>query len=169
MPMWANYIVYASLVCFVGLPGLLIVHELGHAVVALLCTGNRVIVRLGRPPALLRLALGRLELHFRPFDGSGFYQILDWQQTTPRQRAWAALGGPVSTLLVLVAGSALAVVSRPALDALYFLSAGIAFLAVLQLLLTVPPIHYPTWWGDYAGTYSDGYHVWRLWSTRSSR
>jgi hypothetical protein len=41
-----------------------------------------------------------------------------------------------------------------------------AVLALLQLLLTVLPIRYPSWWGDYAGTHSDGYHFWRLYTAR---
>jgi hypothetical protein len=161
-----DYIAYAFVVCFVGLPALLLVHELGHAAVVLLLTRQRVVVRLGRPPALLRVACGRLEFQLRPLDGSGFYHILGWQRTTPRQRAWAALGGPAATLLVMATAGSLAALGRPSPGPAYFLSSGIAFLALLQLVLTVPPLRYPRWWGDYAGTNSDGYTFWQFWASR---
>ncbi len=163
---WVECVIYALLVCLLGLPALMIVHELGHALVALLITDERVVVRLGRPPARFRLAWQRLEFQVRPFDGSGFYQIEEWQHTSARQRAWAAMGGPAASLLVLLLAGGLAGLAHGTFGGLFLLSFGMAVLALLQVLITLLPIRYPPWWGDYGGMMSDGYRFIYLWRGR---
>lgn len=45
---------------------LIVVHELGHAVVALACTESLVHVRVGRSPGIIRGRVGRLAYSFDP-------------------------------------------------------------------------------------------------------
>ena len=58
-------IVVGLVTCYVTIPLLVFVHELGHAF-AVMRVGRSPIVIIGRQPALIRFQLGRLELRIDP-------------------------------------------------------------------------------------------------------
>jgi hypothetical protein len=69
---WMNgggplYISAAAIVYVALAPVFVLVHELGHAAVALLRTDGRVHVQVGKTPATWRLRLGRLDLALNPY------------------------------------------------------------------------------------------------------
>jgi hypothetical protein len=86
-------------VLFAFWPLLTLVHELGHASVALARTGGFVIVQVGRAPAALRLRIGRLVVYFDPRPGAG--KVEGWAATgallSARERIAYALAGPLAS------------------------------------------------------------------------
>lgn len=156
-------IFYALLTWLVIVPLLTLLHELGHACMAIVLTKQRVLVQMGRRPAAVRLRLGKLDLHLRlsalPV---GFYELSDWQRASRQQLAWIALAGPLTSLLMMALCAAAALISQGRDDSLYFLSSGAALIALGQLCFSLVPLRYPRWLGTYAGHWSDGYRSWFL-------
>jgi len=156
-------IFYALLTWLVIVPLLTLLHELGHACTAIMLTGQRVVVQMGKRPGIVRFRLGKIDFHFRPSAlPVGFYEMTDWQRATRQQLAWIALAGPLTSLLLMALCAALAIASYNIDDSLYFLSSGAAFIALAQFLFSMSPLRYPRWMGSYAGHWSDGYRSWFL-------
>lgn len=84
---------------------LIVVHELGHAVVALACTESLVQVRVGRPPGVVRGRIGRLAYSFdlrtdeHAHDDAITHVLADLSR--PEQIAYA-LGGPAANAALAV-------------------------------------------------------------------
>ncbi len=79
-----------------------LVHELGHALIALLATSQSIAVKVGRSRKPIELNLGRLsiELGIAGFRyGSTSY---DRSLETNSTQRWIIAGGPVASLLVAV-------------------------------------------------------------------
>jgi len=79
-----------------------LVHELGHALVALVATKQSVTLKVGRSREPVKLKLGRLSMElgiagFR-YGSTSYDRTLE---TVPTQR-WIIAGGPVATLVVTV-------------------------------------------------------------------
>jgi hypothetical protein len=109
MPTIADFVVAVVLTATVFLPLLTLLHELGHAVVALRVTTGAVHVDVGRQPALVRLRLGRLFVTFSPLPPRGvpFAGVCMYQRSSRRPLAELALllAGPgVNALATLVLG-----------------------------------------------------------------
>lgn len=83
---------------------LIVVHELGHAAVALACTKSLVLVRVGRVPGAVRGRVGRLQFSFdvRPGPGGDEYLTSVVANLTRRQRLAFALAGPGANLALAV-------------------------------------------------------------------
>src|SRR5437899_360306 len=92
---------------------LVLVHELGHAVVALACSREPVLVTVGKRPGWLRGRVGRLRFELSPLrsargEPAGFAQTA--ARLAPRVRLAFALGGPAAS----IAFGALLLVGSPA-------------------------------------------------------
>jgi hypothetical protein len=99
------------LLILVGPAGILI-HELGHGLMALWLTDGPVQVLVGRQPGLLRIRLGRLglHLHIEPARGVGWGGLCLFKNTGPRDRVLIAAAGPIASLMwTLTCTAALAV------------------------------------------------------------
>jgi hypothetical protein len=127
----AGYLIASALV-----PLLLVLpHELGHALVALLCGSREARVEIGAPTRRVRVRPGRLQLAVRPVSG------------------WAGPAALLACSLVYGAlGSAEGGVARAAL---LFLSASGAYTFVVTAL----PLRYGRFFGPYAGSTSDGRRI----------
>jgi hypothetical protein len=157
----------------VGIPLLTLLHELGHALTALVLSHQPIHVFLGTTPRQIRqrgqeekptFCFGKLAFFLAlpglPF-GTGWARWpanLSW-----RHSVLVLLAGPVTTLLCLVVLSLTTLVLRPAapLSAIhrgaYDLSFWLLLLAGLQFLACALPVHYPAFWvGALAGVSSDG-------------
>jgi hypothetical protein len=64
-----HLLMVAVVVAFLLAPLLVLIHELGHAAVALTRTEGLVTVRVGRSPAAWQMRFGRLRLHLNPWPG----------------------------------------------------------------------------------------------------
>ncbi len=158
-----RYGVVAVVVWLGVLPLLTLMHELGHAMAALALTGQPVAVQLGRKPSIAKWRWGRVALGARfPINWVGFCAVAHPDQVTRPTQVWIALAGPLVSLLLLLvsSGAALALHSGPML--LAQLSTLFATGALIQLVVTLAPLRYPSWWGAYAGKKSDGYRALEL-------
>ncbi len=108
-------IVAVILAVTVVLPMLALVHELGHAFVALCVSSGEVEVRVGRPLAPIRFRLGRVRVNLSvipprgfPFVGACVYQR---NSRSPLRELVFLLAGPVASLLAAAALAGLAVLN----------------------------------------------------------
>lgn len=141
---------------------LTLLHELGHAAVALTLTRGTVDVWSGSPPSRLRIALGRLRFHLRPFGGPvGFYgcdgEFGCGKAGLSRTRQAAIIAaGPATSLLLAVGCFGLGASLDSAAGLLETSVALAGFGALFQTAVTALPMRYPSSWGAYAGIESDG-------------
>lgn len=138
-----------------------IIHELGHGIPALFFSKDKVIMYLGITKTTVRTYnLGNFQVvlrGFHPFTG-----FVTWNNTKIKgvQELITVIGGPLISLLIAVGlfviGSNLKV---RRLSEVVDLAAYYNF---YQFILTVVPMRYPKWWGNYGGYSSDGYKAVKL-------
>lgn len=124
-----------AVACLLVAPVLTLLHELGHAAVALLVSGGRIHVLVGRPPGVVRCRVGRVALTAGPLVPRGVALhglcVRERTSTSPRDELAVSLAGPAATLAAtsaLAAGSIGASQSAPwvALVLLYGAVTGLA-------------------------------------------
>lgn len=144
-----------------------IIHELGHALPALILTKENVRIILGRNDKMLKeLSLGRLDIYLKglnPFVGFTY-----WGETTLTnlKKIVILAGGPIFSS---VFGIGLLLFSRniggKLLLETIFLKEMLTFAGNYHLYIfisTSVPIIYPKWWPGYSGYPSDGYQILKL-------
>jgi hypothetical protein len=142
----------AALVAFVTGPVLVLLHELGHAVVPLFRTDRPVRVWLGSPPYLCEFHLGRLTLSIAA--RSTIFGWCQWEGQLNRAEFVAAiLLGPIVS--AACCGLLYAIASHVGGFIHHVLIASAVF-AACQALFTALPLHYPVWLGQYSQMPSDG-------------
>ncbi len=137
----ASYFDLATACCITVLvvtPTLILAHELGHAIIALRATSGPVVVHVGRPPGMVRLKYGRLEVVWSlvPARWGQFAGVCLWNPTgvSRRARLIFILAGPIMTSLLIPAFllAAIACGGMPGwISATWTLSAIGAFAALL--------------------------------------
>ena len=144
-------------------PVLFFVHELGHALAALVLTDGRVAIGLGHPSSgdSLRIARTDLRLSLRSCFAGGWASYDPERLWRGRHEAWIALAGPVSSFLAGVVLTALALTMADAHPTF----AGILLIggagACGHGAFTGLPIRYAAGSGA-AGAESDGMAAWRI-------
>jgi hypothetical protein len=134
-PTLQDFAVAISLTGFVVMPLLSLLHELGHALVALRVAPGLVQVHVGRPPGL-RVESRRLRIGFNIFPANGVsfvgLCIRERVSSDPRKELLVVLAGPVMTLLAAIA---LAVLALGSIDGeQHWLTLTFAFGALSALL-----------------------------------
>jgi hypothetical protein len=125
------FIVFATLWAW----PLVILHELGHAVAALLLTSGRVAVGVGGGRDQLVLTAGRLDFAIAAdVAPNGECTFDDGTLRVPKAEAWIAAAGPLVSLCLAL------VISPVALDDRGLLLASGAFAAWTLTLLTALPL-----------------------------
>jgi hypothetical protein len=140
----------------VGQPLSTYLHELGHAVVALLATTERVTIHLGTNE-VWSFRIGRL----RTTVGTDGWQVTtglpgEVRHAVPPESNWtavSALAGPAVSLALTV-GAAL--VASAVNGPIELLAIYLTYANGIQFLATAVPVVYPEWVGAYAGMASDG-------------
>ncbi len=139
-----------------------LLHELGHAVAALVATRQRIALELGRGPGFKRLQLGRLGLALGPWrlwHGATRYD----RRREPRGvQALVALAGPVASLAAL-AGGVIALQRWEIGSWLWVAALGFAAANFRILLVALWPIAYRPDGAEGEVWLSDGLDLWRLW------
>jgi membrane-associated protease RseP (regulator of RpoE activity) len=119
-----------ALLAVLGFPGLVLVHEAGHALMCVALGANVERLRVGGEP---HLTIGRgplrLELSLRQGEDEGFVEYSGW--LSPRAVAAIALAGPAAQLLAV---AALVVAAASTSDAV---AVGLWVLASLGLVAAV--------------------------------
>jgi hypothetical protein len=113
------------------------IHELGHALVAVAVTGQRVLLQNGAEDSLIRFAVGRIDFHLDPRRGRAYCQLSS-SGLTPRQWLAISVSGPAATLMASAAMAAVAMLNaRPA--SLHWALVLIALLAALDCVGNLVP------------------------------
>jgi hypothetical protein len=149
-----------------------LLHELGHAIVNRAQTHQPVHIYLGfippqeqlgdstlRPRRTWVVTLRGITLYLQPFSGPIGYT--HWEVEAP-DPLWTLLTGPLVSLLLGIVFSIITILSRShthTFSILYYVWQVAAICAFAQFLLTLLPLRYPSWFGPYAGMYSDGYQL----------
>jgi hypothetical protein len=111
--------VLADVLLIVVGPAGILVHELGHGLLALWLTDGPVQVLVGRQPGLVRVRLGRLglHLHFMPARGVGWGGLCLFKNTgLPRDHLLILAAGPIASLVWAVGCTAALAVYGPGLN-----------------------------------------------------
>ena len=144
-----------------------IIHELGHALPALILTRDNVKIILGRNnERLKKVSLKRLDIHLKGFNPFIGFVYWDEPKLTNFKKILILAGGPIFSLIF---GIVLLFISRnmesKLLVGIILLKQMIILAGNYQLytfVSTSVPIIYPKWWVGYAGYPSDGYQVLQL-------
>lgn len=147
-------------IAYVISPAVTFLHEMGHALVGLLITKEKVIIQMGgllkSPRWRKSIKIGRLEIRWVTWKSGfiGFCYTVVNKKTPLRYLVLFTMAGPLASLLlaIFLFFSGLEIQSAP----LQILLWGSAAAACSQFLLTAIPMHYPRWMGTYAGKPSDG-------------
>jgi hypothetical protein len=134
-------------------PLLIVVHELGHAVVALKLTEQRVLVQSGPEDSLLRFALGRIDFRIDPRHGRAYCEVNPSGLTPPQWLAMCA-AGPTAAFAAGIGAAALSARTADS-SLLHWELLFAALLATMDFLVNLIPLA-PT---DTRPLASDGWHI----------
>lgn len=153
-----DFIVY-PLVYIIFMPILTLIHELGHAIPALIFSKENVTVNIGNSNLNKQIKLNRLLINLNGYrcvvDVS--YGYVNWSQVNNKIKLICMiLGGPLTTLIVsILLYICLINVSLPFILMLVFNA--LFIFSAFQFLLTILPIKY--FYNPYVGHTSDGYKI----------
>jgi uncharacterized oligopeptide transporter (OPT) family protein len=152
-------LLYVLLAWLVVAPVYTLLHELGHAVVALLLTDGPVDVQLGQRGWKRWKKRGRLMIVVYLGSGAlwGVTLCGRWNSIPRMRRFWICLGGPAASLLVTALLVRLAIMADWARPWPMLVAAGL-----VQLLITIIPWHHPRWTGVMKGLPGDVLKAWHL-------
>jgi len=112
-----------------------------------------------RPHRTLVVRLLNITFYLQPFSGPVGFSY--WEAEAPEQH-WTFLAGPLVSLVLGIIFSIITFLSRShthTFSILYYVWQVAAICAFAQFALTLIPIRYPSWFGQYAGLPSDGYKL----------
>jgi hypothetical protein len=160
LPDIAWELMYLLVGWLVVIPICTFLHELGHAVMALLLTSHKVTIQLGKQGIKWRIPLRRLTIIWCLGFGAvwGVCHFEGQGEIQPNRNIWILLGGPITSLLFTIFFSSLDVLADGAVLFLDIFSTA----TLIAFLITAIPWYYPKWMGVMGGMSSDGLEVWRL-------
>lgn len=135
-------------------------HELGHGLASLIFTKYSVRIYLGPDNETNNelFSLGRIRFHFKLSYFGKYHLEGDNIKLTTSERILISLGGPVFSL-ILVFSSLLVIYINNFKGETRSLIIGILIFNLVNFLITIIPVKYPSWYKPYAGMSSDGYKV----------
>ncbi|MFD3157265.1 hypothetical protein ACFIJ5_10455 [Haloimpatiens sp. FM7330] len=138
-----------------------VIHQLGHAIIGLIFTNDKVMISLGGDNVKRTFNIGRLNVEIRNFSPFVGFVHCNFRNAKKFEKSLFFLAGPVISFLmaIIIYFSA----NNIALDSTYIsilkVYAGYFF---LQGVLTIIPIQYCDMFGVYKGTSSDGYNAFNI-------
>lgn len=158
-----DFIIY-PLVYIIFTPLLALLHELGHAIPALIFTKGEVIINLGNSNLNKTIKLNRLVINLNGYKSllDVCYGYVNWTpiDSTPIYNRikliLMTLGGPLTTLLISI--SLYIYLINSSLPYILMLSFnGLFLFSAFEFLITILPIKYS--YRPYVGCTSDGYKI----------
>lgn len=153
------------MLCFIGVlfitPVTVIIHEMGHAIPALLFTDGQVKVQYGKGNFSRSIKIGRLLIEFRGFNS--FYDFTfgfaGWEGTISRiQSAITFLSGPLASFAMFLLAQYISnKYNHEFSSAVIFLIRYAGFANLSQFIVTILPITYKH--EPYKSLKSDGYRI----------
>lgn len=154
-----DFIIYL-LVYIIFMPVLTLLHELGHAIPALIFTKEKVIINMGHSNLNKKIELNRLVIKLNGYKSLSdvSYGYINWTplDNNKTKSILMSLGGPLTSLIVSILlyiyliNVNLPYVPMILLNALFLFS-------LFQFLLTILPMKY--FYNPYLGCTSDGYKI----------
>lgn len=134
---------------------IIFLHELGHAVVALIVTEGEVIIKLGNGKSgkYESLITGRIEFKFYPFQPFFGEVSCDTSKIKPRKRSLIFLGGPGMSLIIALVSFRISINMHQQL--FYY----IGICSLIGFIITFVPIKSPRVFFGYSNCVSDGYNI----------
>ena len=154
-----DFIIYL-LVYIIFTPMLTLLHELGHAIPALIFTKEEVIVNIGNSNLNKKIKLSRLIIKLNGYKSlvDVSYGYINWTplDSNKIKAIIIILGGPLTSLIVsILLYIYLINVSLPHI--LIILLNALFYFSLFQFLLTILPMKY--FYKPYLGCTSDGYKI----------
>ncbi|MHC1684133.1 MAG: hypothetical protein AB6733_14455 [Clostridiaceae bacterium] len=135
-----------------------IIHELGHAIPALLFSRDKVTIVVGRNnEKIVKFKIKRLTFIFRGYNF--IFSATDYKTIymKPKQQIATFAGGPVISFIF---GESLSLIGRSITnDIVKNIVIIIAYYFIFQFVATIIPVIYPKWFLGYGGYPSDGYKI----------
>ncbi|MFD1739269.1 site-2 protease family protein [Bacillus salitolerans] len=154
-----TFLLFVSLI----LPLTTFVHELGHALTALLLFKEPVGIRLGNSIKGSGFKVGKLTIKIQPL--SGFVGFVDYPIPKDKNNsvlhALILIAGPVFSF-TLCLFSYMLITFLDFQFIINYLLKSIMNASLAQFIFTIIPIRYPSLFGSYRGMPSDGYRVMKL-------
>lgn len=153
-----NLIIY-PVVYILSMPILGILHELGHAIPALIFTDDVVSIYIGNSNLNKKIKLNRLTIYFNGYKSfmDVSYGFVNWKPINNKLKSILMIaGGPLVSLLIsLLLFIFLYNVHLPYL--LMKIFNGVLLFSIIQFIITILPIKYN--YKPYIGFTSDGYKI----------
>lgn len=133
-------------------------HELGHVIFALLFTKGEVTMRLGGANDRKEIKIGRINIYINGF--KSVYGTVSWSETklSKVKKIAICIGGPLFSLVLALLISEF--IRRDTLNLVNTVGLyAILILATWNFIITILPIKYSRFWGDYEGMKSDGLNI----------
>jgi hypothetical protein len=161
------WVITSLLYLLVGWPLSLLLHELGHAVMILLFTRQKVVFQFGMRGKTWETHWGRLGVRLY-FDASlpffSRYFVEDYAALSTGQVFWMTLGGPLASLIfTLLFGAAW--LATQADDPWR----GLAFINLISLLNSSLPRNYEDWQGVQGGIPNDALQLIHLFQKSNTK
>ncbi|MDQ8204960.1 M50 family metallopeptidase [Pelagicoccus sp. SDUM812003] len=156
---------WLGLVYWLGLGVAVVAHELGHAVMALLVTRQKVSLQVGQPAAGREgsiFTLGRLELRLSPRRFRYGFTRYDRAAESRARQTWVALAGPAASLLGCGLLAALATNTLVG-SGWWILWLGLFVSHFRILIVSVWPLEYRPQGAEGEVWLSDSLDIWRMW------
>ncbi|WP_018591196.1 hypothetical protein [Terrisporobacter glycolicus] len=154
-----NFIIY-PLVYIIFMPVLAFIHELGHAIPALIFTKNEVSVNIGNYNLIKKVKLNRLVINIYGYRSimDVSYAYVNWETLESKFKSIIMIaGGPIASLCTsIVLYLTLEIIQLPYLIMKIF--NGILLCSIGQFIVTALPMKYSDN-GPYKGFTSDGYKI----------
>lgn len=154
-------IIYA-LVFIIFMPILVIIHEMGHAIPALIFTNGEVIINIGNSDCKKQMKINRLVINVNSYKSliDVTYGYIYWEPIDRKLKSIMIIaGGPVSSLFI----SLLLFLYLNNTNLLYLpmiIFNAMFMFSFVQFMLTILPIKYKI--RPYNGLTSDGYKILQL-------
>ncbi|HPW53899.1 MAG TPA: hypothetical protein PLI19_01725 [Erysipelotrichaceae bacterium] len=148
---------------------LTLLHELGHAIGALVTSEKEVLVVLGRTrkDSMKEVfSIGRLKIKLGLFSPVTGFTHIEMSNLSRAQLMAFYFGGPLMSLSLTFI---LFVVNQQLINSeVHKIIRFASVYALIQFFITALPIRYPDFWGDYGNLESDGLSILKLFRKNSN-
>lgn len=140
----------------IAIPLIVIFHEIGHALPIILFSKHEVRIYLGSTNIKKTFSVGRMHFYLK-WGYFGLCEVDAKMKMTNIQRLLFSIGGPFFSLITAIFSYYL--IGKISNSMMIIILNGIVIFSLMQFLITILPIKYPSWMGKYANVYSDGYKI----------
>lgn len=134
-----------------------IIHELGHAIPALIFTKDKVKITLGSKDVIGVFSLGRLDIYIKKFNPIAGFVHSNKSSLSKPALFLISFGGPAFSCITIIL---LIFIRNDALNRYTFQALDFAVnYCIISFIITAVPVIYPKFFGVYSGQPSDGYRM----------